>query len=56
MKALRRVMPILLVLAFLVSCGAERQDGVVEAGSLDEALALAAERNSFVVIEFWMPG
>jgi hypothetical protein len=56
MKTLGRVMPVLLALAFLVSCGAERQDGVVEAGSLDEALALAADAKSFVVIEFWMPG
>jgi hypothetical protein len=57
MKPLCRLMPVFLFLAFLISCGSEQQEGVVvEARSMEEALSLATENNSFVVIEFWMDG
>ena len=57
MKPLCRLVPILFVLAFLFSCGGEQQEDVIlEAHSMDEALALAAENNSVIVIEFWIDG
>jgi hypothetical protein len=56
MTKLCRVVPVLLALAFLVSCGSETEKGIVEAQSMEEALSLAARDNSFVVIEFWMDG
>jgi hypothetical protein len=50
-------MPVLFVLAFLLSCGGEQQEkAMLEAQSMDEALELAAENSSFIVIEFWMDG
>jgi hypothetical protein len=56
MKTLCRAMPLLFALALLVSCGGEEQVGIVEARSMEDALALAAENSSFVVIEFWLDG
>jgi hypothetical protein len=41
----------------LLSCGGEQQEeAFFEAHSMEEALALAAENNSAVVIEFWLDG
>jgi hypothetical protein len=57
MKSFCRFLPVFALLALLLSCGGEQQESaVVEAGSLEEALSLAAENSSFVVVEFWMDG
>lgn len=57
MKTLLRLLPIFFAIALLTSCGGERQEGaIVEAQSMEEALSLARQNNSFVVIEFWMDG
>ena len=57
MKTIPRLIPVLAVLILLASCAGERRENVFfEAQSMEEALALAAENNSFIVIEFWMDG
>jgi hypothetical protein len=57
MKALHRLIPLLVVLILLASCAGERQEGaVLEAHSMEDALTLAADNNAFIVIEFWMDG
>jgi hypothetical protein len=56
MRSFCRLIPVIIVLALLLSCGESRRDVVVEADSLEEALSLAAENNSLVVVEFWMDG
>ena len=57
MKPLCRLIPVLFVVAILLSCGGEQQqEALLEAHSMDEALALAAENDSYVVIEFWVDG
>lgn len=57
MKALLRLLPAFFAIALLISCGGEQQESaIIEARSMEEALSLAAENNSFVVIEFWMDG
>ena len=57
MKSFCRFLPVFALVALLLSCGGEQQESaVVEAGSLEEALSLAAENSSFVVVEFWMDG
>jgi hypothetical protein len=57
MKALLRLLPVFFAIAILISCGGEQQESaIIEARSMEEALSLAAENNSFVVIEFWMDG
>ena len=57
MKALHRLIPLLVVLVLLASCAGERQEGaVLEAHSMEDALTLAADNNAFIIIEFWMDG
>jgi hypothetical protein len=57
MKSLFRFLPVLTFLALLLSCGGEqRQSVVVEARSMEEALSLARDAGSFIVVEFWMDG
>lgn len=57
MNALHRLMPVFVLLALLVSCGGEQgTEPLLEAHSMAEALELAAENNSFIVIEFWLDG
>jgi hypothetical protein len=55
MKSTCRLALILFVAAILLSCGAEQQDaGALEAHAMEEALAMAADNNSAIVIEFWI--
>jgi hypothetical protein len=57
MKSLLRLMPILVVLALLLSCsGGGRGDSIIEAHSMEEALGLASENSAFVAVEFWIDG
>lgn len=57
MRTLFRLMPMILVLAAILSCGGEQQESaIIEAHSMDEALALAAQHNSVIAIEFWIDG
>ena len=55
MKLLKTVLPWLLLLILCASCG--KSDHTVQmADSLAEAKALAAEKGSFIVIDFWRHG
>ena len=57
MKSLFTFLPVLTLLAIIVSCGGEQRESiVVEASSMEDALSLAAKTNTFIVVEFWMDG
>lgn len=57
MRVLYRLVFVVVILASMVSCGGEQAaEGMLEAHSMDEAVALAAQNNSFIVIEFWLDG
>ena len=57
MKSLFRFLPVLTLLAIIVSCGGEQRESiVVEASSMEDALSLAAKTNTFIVVEFWTDG
>jgi hypothetical protein len=55
MKYLKTVLPWLLLLIICVSCG-KSGPTVQTADSLAEAKALAAEKGSFIVVDFWRHG
>ena len=55
MGSLKAVLPWLLILILCASCG-KSGDTIQAADSLDEAKVLAAEKGSFIVVDFWRHG
>jgi hypothetical protein len=55
MRTIGRAFPLLLVLIICASCG-RSGNNIQEAHSLAEAKSLAAEKGTFIVIDFWRHG